>query len=325
MAVRLLDGVLNINLNVHQTVRVGRSNDVDLAFVSGSVSRHHFDIITGNSLAALIDRESSNGTYVNGERCQANLPCRLFDGAVVAFGEESFTIHFEDPAVGTSLPPIPTRQMFAVEIPEEVTDKSSREQLRPEASPSQHATVVYGRATTRAQGAGAEESISSSEGSRMVRKPVPKSQLIRLLYMSDLEMNPAELDQPVSVNSDNSIASLRDVIAEYGHEVVRERFEIEERDSNRTRRVSQLNDYALRTLAIAVLELESDVGAKLVGAEGAFSPQDLVREVRRGSSVGKQFVDSIRQHAQFLENAAVEGRLKPMAVSRLEPPRKRPR
>ncbi|MDP3971571.1 MAG: DUF3662 and FHA domain-containing protein [Candidatus Nanopelagicales bacterium] len=67
--------------------RLGRGADSDIRIDDPGVSRHHADIIVGNS-AVIRDLGSTNGTYVNGVRVNEST---LHDGAKVRLGSTTLT------------------------------------------------------------------------------------------------------------------------------------------------------------------------------------------------------------------------------------------
>jgi DNA-binding winged helix-turn-helix (wHTH) protein len=65
---------------------VGRHPQSAIWINAGSVSRVHACIVVAGGRAAVEDRQSTNGTFVNGERVTSRHP--LVDGATVTFGSE---------------------------------------------------------------------------------------------------------------------------------------------------------------------------------------------------------------------------------------------
>jgi DNA-binding winged helix-turn-helix (wHTH) protein len=65
---------------------VGRHPECDVWIDAGSVSRAHADIVIADGRAAVEDRGSTNGTFVNGARTGSRHA--LVDGDAVAFGSE---------------------------------------------------------------------------------------------------------------------------------------------------------------------------------------------------------------------------------------------
>lgn len=71
-------------------IRVGRAEANELTIPSDHVSRVHARLVNHQGLIWLQDLQSSNGTYVNGERLAG--ACRLFHGDEVRFDTASFQL-----------------------------------------------------------------------------------------------------------------------------------------------------------------------------------------------------------------------------------------
>jgi hypothetical protein len=65
-------------------LRIGRSDDNDVAIADGRVSRRHARIEAGGDGFAIVDLQSSNGTFVDGANIQR---ARLHAGASIVVGE----------------------------------------------------------------------------------------------------------------------------------------------------------------------------------------------------------------------------------------------
>lgn len=65
---------------------IGRETDNDLVMAEAGLSRRHALIEHYDGLAQITDRDSRNGTFVNGERVNGTRPLR--DGDVITFGSE---------------------------------------------------------------------------------------------------------------------------------------------------------------------------------------------------------------------------------------------
>ena len=93
-------------------VRIGRDPDNDMVFASSLVSGHHAEIEFDGDVARLRDLDSTNGTFVNGNRIQA---VDLNDGDEIGVGDERFT--FDRRAVQASLaPPTPAPASASTQI-----------------------------------------------------------------------------------------------------------------------------------------------------------------------------------------------------------------
>ncbi len=67
---------------------LGRGTDCDLRLVDNGVSRHHAEIRLEGNEAILVDLNSTNGTFVNGQQVQR---ARLVDGSRISLGRTTMT------------------------------------------------------------------------------------------------------------------------------------------------------------------------------------------------------------------------------------------
>lgn len=67
---------------------LGRGTDCDLRLVDNGVSRHHVEIRLDGDEAILVDKGSTNGTFVNGQQVNQ---ARLVDGSRVSLGRTTMT------------------------------------------------------------------------------------------------------------------------------------------------------------------------------------------------------------------------------------------
>jgi DNA-binding CsgD family transcriptional regulator len=74
---------------------VGRSSGCDLVVRHSSVSRRHAEIQVLGDNVTVVDLESRNGTYVDGERIES---CELVVGQKVTFGGVPFVLMSDDSA-----------------------------------------------------------------------------------------------------------------------------------------------------------------------------------------------------------------------------------
>jgi hypothetical protein len=77
--------------------RTGRTPDVDLAQSKGlelGVSRHHASMTRREGALYLIDENSANGTYLNGQRLVAEQPRILRDGDDIRMGRLVIRVSF---------------------------------------------------------------------------------------------------------------------------------------------------------------------------------------------------------------------------------------
>lgn len=75
--------------------RIGKERSYVDYFVpdNNAVSRIHADIITKNNCFFVKDENSTNGTYVNGNRINPNEEVQVFDGDIITFANDEFEFH----------------------------------------------------------------------------------------------------------------------------------------------------------------------------------------------------------------------------------------
>lgn len=75
--------------------RIGKERSYVDYFVAdnNAISRIHADIITKNNSFFVKDENSTNGTYVNGNRLSPNEEVQVFDGDIITFANEEFEFH----------------------------------------------------------------------------------------------------------------------------------------------------------------------------------------------------------------------------------------
>jgi pSer/pThr/pTyr-binding forkhead associated (FHA) protein len=77
--------------------RTGRTPDVDLSQSKGlelGVSRHHASMMRREGALYLVDENSANGTYLNGQRLVAEQPRILRDGDDIRMGRLVMRVSF---------------------------------------------------------------------------------------------------------------------------------------------------------------------------------------------------------------------------------------
>ena len=72
---------------------IGRSQDCDISIDNKKISRKHALLKVNNSRLQVTDLQSSNGTYVNGNKISS--PTNLLNGDVISFEQQLFTVQIE--------------------------------------------------------------------------------------------------------------------------------------------------------------------------------------------------------------------------------------
>lgn len=93
---------------IFETLVIGRSEDCDFVLADRLASRKHAHVAIKNGEPYLTDLNSSNGTKINGQRIQANVPRRLSEG-------EYFSIGHSLCQVVSSKPEDPYRLWYRIE------------------------------------------------------------------------------------------------------------------------------------------------------------------------------------------------------------------
>jgi DNA-binding NtrC family response regulator len=75
-----------IPLATQGTLTIGRASKCDVVIDSGSVSRHHANLLLGLMDVELEDVGSSNGTYVDGAKLASNMPAKVTAGVPFLVG-----------------------------------------------------------------------------------------------------------------------------------------------------------------------------------------------------------------------------------------------
>jgi pSer/pThr/pTyr-binding forkhead associated (FHA) protein len=96
---RGLDNLSNISLDTPNVV-FGSSRSAGTVIENAFVSRRHFQVHSQDGVHYISDLDSTNGTYLNGERLLPNVERRLKDGDLIALATDQVVLRFIDP-VGT--------------------------------------------------------------------------------------------------------------------------------------------------------------------------------------------------------------------------------
>ena len=94
-----LDVPITINLDGSDVV-FGSAPSADVTLENEFVSRRHFQIRSHDGVYYISDLDSTNGTYLNGERLQPNVERRVKDGDRIGLAKEEVVLRFVDP-IGT--------------------------------------------------------------------------------------------------------------------------------------------------------------------------------------------------------------------------------
>jgi hypothetical protein len=134
--------------------------------------------------------------------------------------------------------------------------------------------------------------------------------MIELLKNRTLELSEVELDQPLSLNDRGDVARLADLVAQSCPEPARTAFALKSRQTSRVRPIAEVPEVDFARVALEILNAAGTSGRLVIGGRG-YSAQELVAEVQANSVVGRQYVAMMREHARFLEQATLRGRIKP--------------
>lgn len=91
----------------HERTRLGRAIENELVLATRLASREHAHLLREGRRTFLIDLDSTNGTFLNGERVRGRVSLR--DGDQIAIGE--ITFHFHDPEMTTRETPLPELEL----------------------------------------------------------------------------------------------------------------------------------------------------------------------------------------------------------------------
>ena len=78
-------GIIETQLTTTSLI-LGRGEDADIQLDHDSISRRHAELCIQGDHPILTDLNSSNGTYLNGNKIEANIPIALTVGDIVYFG-----------------------------------------------------------------------------------------------------------------------------------------------------------------------------------------------------------------------------------------------
>ncbi len=81
---------------------IGRAEDCDLRPTCPLVSRHHCELLFNGSQWTILDNNSKNGTFVNGQRITGPQP--LHSGDVVGVGQRRLAVELHGDLLPTTAP-----------------------------------------------------------------------------------------------------------------------------------------------------------------------------------------------------------------------------
>ncbi len=87
-----LRGEPALNLPASGTLTLGRTADNDLIVADAGISSHHAQLQIAPNGLSVIDLGSTNGTFVNSRKLEANARTPLLIGDVVKFGRLSYLV-----------------------------------------------------------------------------------------------------------------------------------------------------------------------------------------------------------------------------------------
>ena len=96
------------------TLTVGRAEDSDLIIASTRISRHHCEIVNDQGRLVIRDKDSGNGTFVNGRKIQEQ---DLAPGDEVRIGPLTFTVEIGGVRERPGKPTAPAKAAQAVPAP----------------------------------------------------------------------------------------------------------------------------------------------------------------------------------------------------------------
>ncbi|MDZ4763305.1 MAG: FHA domain-containing protein [Chloroflexota bacterium] len=102
------DGVFKTFLLTTSPVSIGRSTGNTIPLETDTISRYHLSLTQQDGQVTLVDMESANGTFLDGERVKHNAPHTLYGGEEILIGDLRIIFHNLDDS--------PTRP---VNVPEE--------------------------------------------------------------------------------------------------------------------------------------------------------------------------------------------------------------
>lgn len=106
IVLELLDQTSSVRkITVRHDIVIGRGSDCNLRLSAPQVSRRHCFLRVSRDGVSITDLESSNGTWVNGNRLASSVRHDLTDGAQISLGPVRFVVHVRPEVVPGSILP----------------------------------------------------------------------------------------------------------------------------------------------------------------------------------------------------------------------------
>ncbi len=80
-------------ITIRHDIVIGRGSDCNLRLSAPQVSRRHCFLRVGRDSVSITDLDSSNGTFIDGQRIAAGKRCGIADGVQLALGPIRFIVH----------------------------------------------------------------------------------------------------------------------------------------------------------------------------------------------------------------------------------------
>lgn len=106
IVLELLDQSSSVRkITVRHDIVIGRGSDCNLRLSAPQVSRRHCFLRVGREGVSVTDLDSSNGTWVNGQRIASGTRKDLVDGNQISLGPVRFVVHVRPEAVSGAVLP----------------------------------------------------------------------------------------------------------------------------------------------------------------------------------------------------------------------------
>jgi pSer/pThr/pTyr-binding forkhead associated (FHA) protein len=100
---RISNGKSNVRkVRIQADTIIGRSPECQLKVASSQISRRHCQILVRDTIVAIKDLGSANGTYVNGRQVPPQIEVPLTPGTRVMLGPLQFTVEYELPGIASA-------------------------------------------------------------------------------------------------------------------------------------------------------------------------------------------------------------------------------